>query len=97
MNLRGLLQTWQAGTGQENVFASTADRMLSKLGKHDRGKLSPEPCREKGDKPCNIPASQKSPSDILGEKAADWHPTVAEEACDCAAALPVTQPALSGL
>lgn len=57
---------WQSVTGQETAFASTADRMLSKLDKRDTGKLSDKFCRDKVGNSFNIPALQKSLSNILG-------------------------------
>lgn len=87
--LWSLRQKWQDGTGQETVFTLTADRMSPKLGKQDTGKLTPEPCREKVDKSFHLPASQKSPSDILGKKAKDGCSDVGEDSW-VTAAMPVS-------
>ena len=62
---------WQAAAGQETALASTEDRMLPKMDKRDQGKLTGKPCKERIKKSFIIPASQKSLSVILGQKAED--------------------------
>lgn len=67
---------WQATTGQEIAFASTADRILSELDNLGAGNSTAKLWKDKISNSFNIPASQKSLSDILGRKAEDDSPTV---------------------
>lgn len=62
---------WPAATGQEPALASTADSMPSKLDKHDAGEQTASIYKAKAGKSFIAPASQKSLSDNLGQKAKD--------------------------